>query len=82
MTDTANRTVEALVHRATDDDSAGLRIASRSEAGYEVQIVGSPEPGDVVLETARVYLDPDVAETLSQSTLDATDDGRLMLTHQ
>jgi len=33
----------------------------------------------VVLEGARVYLDPVVAESLSEAVLDATEDGKLVI---
>jgi len=79
LTDTANHTVDRLVEAASDSTTAGLRIAVRDDVSYGVEIVQEAEPGDVVLEGARVYLDPVVAESLSEAVLDATEDGKLVI---
>lgn len=63
----------------SDSTTAGLRIAVRDDVSYGVEIVQEAEPGDVVLEGARVYLDPVVAESLSEAVLDATEDGKLVI---
>jgi Fe-S cluster assembly iron-binding protein IscA len=51
----------------------GLRISSAESDNFEVAVAPRPQPTDQVVESsgARVYLEPEAADALSDKVLDA-----------
>ncbi|TXK19280.1 Fe-S cluster assembly protein HesB [Homoserinibacter sp. GY 40078] len=72
LTENAGTVVSDLVSRATDVDTAGLRI-QQGENRFDVAIATAPTAEDVVIEQsgARVFMDGQVAQVLDEMTLDA-----------
>jgi Fe-S cluster assembly iron-binding protein IscA len=77
VTPTAAEAIRQLVDNSEASDSAGMRIAAGepTEDGTPLQlaIVDGPEPGDEVVEgdEATVFLEPQVAQYLDDTVLDA-----------
>lgn len=84
LTENARAVVASLVGTDEKGSDAGLRIEAataavdESEQRFAVNIVADPEPADKVIETpeARVFLEPNAAEALSDKVLDAGIDGK------
>ena len=72
LTENAGTVVSDLVSRATDTDTAGLRI-QQGENRFDVAIAPAPGADEVVVEQggARVFMDGLVAQVLDEMTLDA-----------
>lgn len=51
----------------------GLRISTAERNNFEVAVAPRPQPADEVVESsgARVFLEPDAADALSDKVLDA-----------
>ncbi|MFZ5870236.1 MAG: HesB/IscA family protein [Actinomycetota bacterium] len=74
LTDNAQTLVRDLTDRPEVPDGAGLRIAPAPSPGQlQVSIAAAPEDGDEVIDSggARVFVEPQTAELLGDSTLDA-----------
>lgn len=79
LTENADAVVTTIVGREDASAEAGLRIQTaegqgpNGEARFAVHIVPTPEPADIVIEGqgARVFLEDDAAEALSDKVLDA-----------
>ncbi|MGP6171608.1 Fe-S cluster assembly protein HesB [Microbacterium sp. A196] len=79
LTENADAVVTTIVGREDASAEAGLRIQTaegqgpNGEARFAVQIAPSPEPADIVIEGpgARVFLEDNAAEALSDKVLDA-----------
>ena len=79
ITDSAGTIVSDLVTRSVPTtDTGGIRIAAQDDR-FGVSVAEAPASGDVVVAngTARVFLEPVVAEVLDDKVLDAevSDDG-------
>ena len=81
LTDNASEIVTSIVDRSPESDvqaGGGLRISTVPDrAEYAVTIVPAPAPDDQVIQNAgaRVFLDREAAEQLSDTVLDARVDG-------
>lgn len=74
LTPSAQTLVRDLTAQPEVPDGAGLRIAPAPTPGQlQVSITPAPEPGDEVVDNdgARVFVEPQTAELLADSTLDA-----------
>jgi iron-sulfur cluster assembly protein len=77
FTDTATVTIEALTSEPDMPDTKGLRISSNTENSngptLAVALTQAPAPDDQVIELphAKVYLEPEAADMLSDKVLDA-----------
>ena len=75
LTDTAQTLVRDLTNQPGAPEGGGLRIAPAPAAPGQLQvsIAAAPEPGDQVLDEsgARVFVEPQTAEILGDSMLDA-----------
>ncbi|AYF97451.1 Fe-S cluster assembly protein HesB [Protaetiibacter intestinalis] len=72
LTENAGTVVSDLVARASEVDTAGLRIQQGADR-FDVAIADAPAPSEVVVEQAgaRVFMDAPVARVLEEMTLDA-----------
>ncbi|WP_382309537.1 Fe-S cluster assembly protein HesB [Herbiconiux sp. UC225_62] len=80
LTENAGTVVKNLADRTLaasgDVDTVtegGLRISTAESNNFEVAVAPRPQPADKVVESsgARVYLEPDAADALSDKVLDA-----------
>ncbi|SDY62396.1 hypothetical protein [Herbiconiux ginsengi] len=80
LTENAGAVVKNLADRTLaasgDVDTAtegGLRISTAERENFEVAVAPRPHPTDQVVESsgARVYLEPEAADALSDKVLDA-----------
>ncbi|TDB77092.1 iron-sulfur cluster assembly accessory protein [Micromonospora sp. KC721] len=77
MTDNAVLVIRDLAAQQDVLTDGGLRIAADTEAGsLIVELVPEPEQGDQVVDNqgARIFLDPDAAELLNDTSVDASVD--------
>ncbi|MCS0498760.1 Fe-S cluster assembly protein HesB [Protaetiibacter mangrovi] len=76
LTENAGTVVSDLVSRASETDTAGLRI-QQGDNRFDIAIADAPAPSEVVVEQsgARVFMDGPVAQVLDEMTLDAQIDG-------
>lgn len=77
MTDNAVLVIRDLAAQQAVSDGGGLRIAADADAGsLTVELVPAPIQGDQVVDTdgARIFLDPDAAELLHDTSVDASVD--------
>ncbi|GAB3072515.1 iron-sulfur cluster biosynthesis family protein [Micromonospora schwarzwaldensis] len=77
MTDNAVLVIRDLAAQQDVADAGGLRIAADTEAGaLSIELVGEPVQGDQVVDDqgARIFLDPDAAELLTDTSVDAVVD--------
>ncbi|MFB2596221.1 Fe-S cluster assembly protein HesB [Herbiconiux sp. P17] len=67
----ADRTLAASGTETVTD--GGLRISTAESNNFEVAVAPRPQPTDQVVESsgARVYLEPEAADALSDKVLDA-----------
>jgi len=80
LTESAADAIRRLSETPTAD---GVRISTSpastdgSETGLQIQLVAQPEAQDAVVEAegARLYLEPEAADTLEDKVLDADIDG-------
>lgn len=72
LTESAGTVVSDLVARAAQTDTAGMRI-QQGQDRFDIAIAEAPTNGEVVVEqgAARVFLDPQLADVLTEMTLDA-----------
>jgi iron-sulfur cluster assembly protein len=85
ITPTASELIRQLVDASDVPDSAGVRIAAGEPTAHgttlELALVVGPEPGDEVVNggEASVFLEPEIAEDLDHTVLDAevVGDGRI-----
>jgi Fe-S cluster assembly iron-binding protein IscA len=78
LTGNAQTLVRDITARPEVPDGGGLRIAPAPSAeGLEVSLAAEPVPGDQVIDAdgARVFVEPQVATLLDESTLDADPSG-------
>lgn len=75
LTDNAQTLVRDITAQPGLPEGGGLRIAPAAAAPGQLQvsIAAAPEPGDQVVDEsgARVFVEPEIAELLGDSTLDA-----------
>lgn len=75
LTDNASTIVKTIAAQTPDSADAGLRISSTDSAStdFAVAITPAPEPDDQVVESAgaKVFLEGNAAEMLSDKVLDA-----------
>lgn len=81
LTDTAAEAIRGLTSGSGMPDGAGLRISPQPAGdgmGLELSLSTGPDTGDEVIEaqSARVYLQPEVAIALDDKLLDAEMDAR------
>ncbi|WDZ87102.1 HesB/IscA family protein [Micromonospora cathayae] len=77
MTDNAVLVIRDLAAQQDVSDAGGLRIAADTAAGsLTVELVEQPAQGDQVVDTdgARIFLDSDAAELLTDTSVDASVD--------
>ncbi|GHJ13640.1 MULTISPECIES: iron-sulfur cluster biosynthesis family protein [unclassified Micromonospora] len=77
MTDNAVLVIRDLAAQQDVADAGGLRIAADTEAGaLSIELVPAPVQGDQVVDDqgARIFLDPDAAELLDDTSVDAVVD--------
>jgi Fe-S cluster assembly iron-binding protein IscA len=77
MTDNAVLVIRDLVNQEDIAEAGGLRItADTAAASLTIELVPEPTQGDQVVDNqgARIFLDADAAELLSDSSVDATVD--------
>ena len=78
MTDNAVLVIRDLAAQQAVSDGGGLRIAADADAGsLTVELVEQPVQGEepvVDTEGARIFLDPDAAELLNDTSVDASVD--------
>ena len=76
LTENAGTVVSGLVARATDTDTAGLRIQPGPDR-FDLAIAEAPTPDEIVVEKgdARVFMEQQIAEVLDAMVLDAQIDG-------
>jgi len=76
LTENAGTVVSGLVARATDADTAGLRIQPGPNR-FDLAVADAPTPEEVVIEQgdARVFMEQPIAEVLDAMVLDAQIDG-------
>jgi len=72
LTENAGTVVSDLVSRASETDTAGLRI-QQGDNRFDIAIAEAPAPTEVVVEQAgaRIFMDAPVAQVLDEMTLDA-----------
>lgn len=74
VTENAAAAIRSITDQQSVPDGAGLRIATDAEAGaFMLSLAAEPVAGDQVLDAdgARLFLDVDAAELLSDKALDA-----------
>ncbi|MER5703644.1 iron-sulfur cluster biosynthesis family protein [Micromonospora sp. NPDC002296] len=77
MTDNAVLVIRDLAAQEDVAQDGGLRIAADADAGsLTIELVPQPAQGDQVVDTegARIFLDSDAAELLSDTSVDASVD--------
>jgi Fe-S cluster assembly iron-binding protein IscA len=77
MTDNAVLVIRDLAAQEDVAEDGGVRIAADTEAGsLTIELVAEPVEGDQVVDTqgARIFLDSDAAELLTDTSVDATVD--------
>ncbi|MFF3865558.1 HesB/IscA family protein [Micromonospora sp. NPDC001898] len=77
MTDNAVLVIRDLAAQEDVSPDGGLRIAADADAGsLTIELVPEPAQGDQVVDTegARIFLDSDAAELLSDTSVDASVD--------
>ncbi|MEU4569084.1 adhesin [Micromonospora sp. NPDC023956] len=77
MTDNAVLVIRDLAAQQDVSEAGGLRITADLDAGaLAVELVGQPDRDDQVVDTegARIFLDSDAAELLTDTSVDATVD--------
>ncbi|WP_405094640.1 adhesin [Micromonospora sp. NBC_01412] len=77
MTDNAVLVIRDLAAQEDVAQDGGLRIAADADAGsLTIELVPEPAQGDHVVDTegARIFLDSDAAELLSDTAVDASVD--------
>ena len=76
LTENATTVVSGLVARATEADTAGLRIQPGPDR-FDLAVAEAPTPDEVVVEKgdARVFMEQPIAEVLDTMVLDAHIDG-------
>ncbi|MFI1192389.1 HesB/IscA family protein [Micromonospora sp. NPDC020750] len=77
MTDNAVLVIRDLAAQEDVLQDGGLRIAADADAGsLTIELVPEPAQGDQVVDTegARIFLDSDAAELLSDTSVDASVD--------
>jgi len=76
LTDTAATEIRSIVTHPQVPDDAGVRITGEPDGALTLALVEAPQGGDAVLEEsgARVFLDPNADQLLTDKTLDATTD--------
>jgi iron-sulfur cluster assembly protein len=77
MTDNAVMVIRDLALQQDVAEDGGLRIAADTDAGsLSIELVPEPAQGDKVVDNqgARIFLDPDAAELLEDTSVDATVD--------
>ena len=82
LTENAQTVITGIVDGAQAPQTGGIRISQDLEgAGLSVAVANQPEAEDQVVESAgaKVFLDPQAAETLDDKILDASaqPDGRV-----
>jgi iron-sulfur cluster assembly protein len=79
ISEDAAAAIRGIVESEGVPDGAGLRItreestdqAGNSRTDLRLSVVAAPQEGDEVLETERVFVDPDCIELLDDKLLDA-----------
>lgn len=75
LTENASTVVKSLASRGGTSDGGGLRISSSAPESreYAVEVAPAPADADTVIESegARVFLEPNAAESLDDKVLDA-----------
>ena len=77
LTPIASEAIRRLAPQASDDESAGIRIApgpvTEQGPALELALVPAGEPSDRTIDDhgAHVYIEPAVAEVLDEMVLDA-----------
>lgn len=73
LTDAAATEIRSIVAHPALPDAAGVRIAGDTDGGLTMTAVDGPEGTDAVLDTggARVFLDQQADDLLSDKVLDA-----------
>ncbi|MBM0260155.1 iron-sulfur cluster assembly accessory protein [Micromonospora sp. 4G55] len=77
MTDNAVMVIRDLALQQDVAQDGGLRIAADTDAGsLTIELVPEPAQGDKVVDNqgARIFLDPDAAELLEDTSVDAVVD--------
>ncbi|MEH1053730.1 iron-sulfur cluster biosynthesis family protein [Micromonospora sp. CPCC 206171] len=77
MTDNAVMVIRDLALQQDVAQDGGLRIAADTDAGsLTIELVPEPAQGDQVVDNqgARIFLDPDAAELLEDTSVDAVVD--------
>jgi len=77
MTDNAVLVIRDLAEQQDVAEGGGLRIAADTDAGsLSIELVPQPAQGDQVVDNqgARIFLDPDAAELLNDTSVDAVVD--------
>ncbi|MEH0843063.1 iron-sulfur cluster biosynthesis family protein [Micromonospora sp. CPCC 205711] len=77
MTDNAVLVIRDLAVQQDVAEDGGLRIAADTDAGsLTIELVPEPTQGDQVVDAqgARIFLDPDAAELLNDTSVDAVVD--------
>ncbi len=76
LTADAQNAIRALTQDPEAPEGAGLRITPGSD-GLELMVVAEPAPGDALIDDggARVFVEPEAAQILTEQTLDAQLDG-------
>jgi Fe-S cluster assembly iron-binding protein IscA len=73
LSDTAAIEIRNLVAQPEVPDDGGVRIASTPDGALTLALAGGPADGDAVVENegARVFLEPQAGELLTDQRLDA-----------
>ena len=76
LTENATTVVSGLVARASEADTAGLRIQPGPDR-FDLAVADAPAPEEVVVEKgdARVFMEQQIADVLDAMVLDAQIDG-------
>ncbi|MFU8870335.1 HesB/IscA family protein [Micromonospora sp. SL4-19] len=77
MTENAVLVIRDLTEQQDVADAGGLRIAADTSAGsLSIELVPQPTQGDQVVDNqgARIFLDSDAAQLLTDTSVDATVD--------
>jgi len=79
ITEDAAAAIKGIVSSSGVPEGAGLRITQevntvtegQTRTDLRLSLVAAPEEGDEVLETERIFLEPETAEFLDDKLLDA-----------
>ena len=76
VSEQAATAIDGIIAANEMSEEAGVRLsreagANGSEPGIRLELVDGPAPGDASLESAPVFLEPEVAEALDDKVLDA-----------